>query len=121
MLSDDKFSKELKRYDKYLFLGRSLVIRNGEIMNAPTIYYQKEKGLKPDIVKILKRAPSWADIDDLRKMDSWAWKKDWMTKMDEYNEKLRQNKISAAVDQQNEAGKDLYTLANRLERYGEMG
>ena len=38
MLSDNKFEKELKKYDPCLFLGKSLVARNGEIMNAPTIY-----------------------------------------------------------------------------------
>ena len=121
MLSDSKFEKELKKFDEYLFLGRCLVIRNGEIMNVPTIYYQKERGLKPDVVKGLKRPPCWGDIDELKKMDSWAWKKDWTKKMDDYNEKIKQSKINSAQDQIDEAGKDIYTLANRLERFGGNG
>ena len=119
MLSDDKFSKELKRYDKYLFLGKSLVYRGGEIMNAPTIYYQREAGLKPDIVKILKGAPCWGDIEDLKRMDSWAFKNDWLVKLDEENARRRESAIRSAQDQTNEVSKDVYTLANRLERYGD--
>ena len=119
MLSDNKFKKELKKFDPYQFLGRSLVIREGEYFNAPTIYYQKERGLKPDIVKILKGAPCWGDIEDLKKMDSWAWKKDWMAKLDAYNERMRQSKISSSRDEMNQVSKDVYTLANRLERYGD--
>ena len=121
MLSDNKIEKELKKYDPCLFLGKSLVARNGEIMNAPTIYYQKERGLKPDIVKILRSAPCWGDIEDLKKMDSWAWKNDWMQKLDAHNDAIKQRELSSAKDQTNEVSKDVYTLANRLERYGEHG
>ena len=118
MLSDNKFKKELKKFDPYLFLGKSLVVRNGEIMNAPTIYYWKHKGLKPEIVKILKSAPCWGDIDELKKMDSWTYNDDWMEKLDEYNEKIRLDTERRAIDQIQQVNKDVYTLANRLERYG---
>ena len=121
MLSDDKFKKELKKYDEYLFLGKSLVIRNGEIMNAPTIYYQKHTRLRPEIVKILRGAPCWADLDEIKKMDSWAWKDDWKKKMDEHNSRLQERTIASAKDETNQVSKDVYTLANRLERYGEHG
>tara|TARA_R100000008_G_C3479851_1_gene113287 strand:+ start:63 stop:449 length:387 start_codon:yes stop_codon:yes gene_type:complete len=119
MLSDDKFNKELKKYDKHLFLGKCLVYRDGEYFNAPTIYYWRNKRMKPEVVTTLRAAPCWGDLDKLKKWDTWAKKKHWMHELDEHN-LARDNAVrKSAQDQINQVNKDIYKLSQRLERYGE--
>ena len=121
MLSDDKFNKELKKYDKHLFLGRHLVYRDDEVFNAPCVYYWKHKGLKPEAIKILPGAPCWADLDDIKRMDTWTYEDDWIKKLDRENELNRMRTIASAQDEMNQVSKDVYKLAQKLERYGENG